>query len=299
MYIIKDPSVGISAAELLKLCANSYRDKDLKARLLGYMEKIERHAQENPGRIPFDIGAFLDEILPEQVSQEDMKKVYEEKLAKKRAKGRGYYDAILDLAPHRRCPICGVQRAETLDHYLPKSKVPTLALDPGNLIPACERCNKRKGDLLEKDPHKMPVHTYYDRIPEGKWLHVTLGDHLEAAYYTKCPDTEEWESGIRSRVGRHLEIYDLEELYSDEAAVLLANMRNSWTTELRYLRKYAGAELSNEEMCEEFKEFVTKRREECEMGDENSFESAFYRGLEENMETAYAFFGLKEYAYAE
>ena len=290
MRIIKEPSIGISAEDLFVMCAESFTDIDFRNRLLGYTDKVRRHAEDNPKRVPADIRAFLEEILPEQVSKEDMKKVYEEKLVQ--GKGRQYYKALLRLAPNRRCPICGVQRAETLDHYLPKSKVPTLAVDPGNLIPACDRCNRKKTAQLSNDPGEMPVHIYYDRIPEGKWLHVNLGDHLEAEYYTECPDTEAWEPGIRSRVGRHLEIYQLEDVYEDEAAEELAIMKDAWTTELRHLREDSEDELLNEAIREEFRKFVTKRRESFELGDENSFESAFYRAVEQNLETAYAFFGL-------
>lgn len=296
MRIIERPSIGISAEDLFVLCVNSFSDEDLRERLLGYTDKVKRHAEGNQKRVPAGIRDFLDEILQEQVSVEDMKKVYEEKLVK--GKGRDYYKAILKLAPRRRCPICGVQRAETLDHYLPKSKVPTLAVDPGNLIPACDRCNRKKTAQLSSDPDEMPVHTYYDRIPDGKWLHVTLGDNLEAEYYIRCPDTEAWEPGIRRRLERHLDIYQLDEVYSDEAAEELAIMKDAWTTELKSLQMKAGHTLPGEAVREEFRAFVAKRRESYELGDENSFESAFYRALEENMETAFAFFGIKEHACA-
>ena len=296
MRIIKDPTIGITAKDLFVLCAESFTDQEFKSRLLGYTDRVGRHAKDNQTRVPADIRAFLEEILPEQVSVDDMKKVYEEKLVK--GKGRDYYKAILKLAPHRRCPICGVQRAETLDHYLPKSKVPTLAVDPGNLVPACDRCNRKKTAKLSSDPGEMPVHTYYDRIPDGKWLHVTLGDNLEAEYYIRCPDTEEWEPGIRSRVEHHLDVYQLDEVYSDEAAEELAIMKDAWTTELKDLQLKAGNTLPSETVQEEFRAFIAKRRESYELGDENSFASAFYRALEENIGTVYVFFGLKEPACA-
>lgn len=288
MRIIKDPSIGISAEKLFVLCVDSFTDEELRERLLGYTDKVKRHAEENQKRVPAGIRDFLAEILEEQVSVDDMKKVYEEKLVK--GKGRDYYKAILKLAPRRRCPICGVQRAETLDHYLPKSKVPTLAVDPGNLVPACDRCNRKKTAQLSSDPGEMPVHTYYDRIPAGKWLHVTLGDNLEAEYYIRCPDTEDWEPGIRSRVERHLDIYRLDEVYSDEAAEELAIMKDAWTTELKSLQLKEEKPLPCEDVQEAFRGFIAKRRESYELGDENSFASAFYRALEENMETVFAFF---------
>lgn len=291
MLVMKKPTLDVSAEELFVLCVNSFRDAEFKARLLGYADKVRRHAEENQKRIPADIGGFLEEILPEQVSESDMVKVYEQKLAG--GVGRRYYDQIMLQAPLGRCPICGIQQAQTLDHYLPKSKVPTLAVDPGNLIPACSDCNHWKKDFMDVDPGRIPVHTYNDVIPAGKWLHAELGPNLEARYYVQCPDGGEWESGIRLRITRHMELYHLNEKYSKETAVVLANLKSAWETELEELEENAE-ELTVEVRQRHFRALIRKKRKSCERTDENSHESAFYRALEENMETVYAFFGLNE-----
>ena len=290
MHIIENHSIGITAEDLFVSCVNSFRDDALRNRLLGYKEKVKRHAEGNRNRVPVDISGFLRDILPEQVSPDEMKKVYEEKLVGGNC--RGYYDMILALAPHGRCPICGIQQASTLDHYLPKSEVPTLAVDPGNLVPACDRCNRKKTDKLSHDASMMPVHIYYDRIPEGKWLHVELGTKLEAAYYTGGPDTAGWEPGIRSRVTRHLDIFGLGKVYSIEAANELANLKNAWAVELEELQEDTEEPLSHDELKKVFRSFIRKQRKKWERRDENSVESAFYRAVEQNLETAYAFFGL-------
>ena len=48
-----------------------------------------------------------------------------------------------------KCPFCGIGTVSTLDHYLPKSKYPALAITPKNMIPACRDCNwERKGHFL-------------------------------------------------------------------------------------------------------------------------------------------------------
>lgn len=56
------------------------------------------------------------------------------------------------------CPACdgkapdrqGGERKSDLDHYLPKSKYPLLALHPHNLVPICIECNQRI--KMEKNP---------------------------------------------------------------------------------------------------------------------------------------------------
>ena len=58
--------------------------------------------------------------------------------------GRKYYDKIKAIPKYSKCPFCGVGIVSTLDHYLPKTKYPTYALTPVNLIACCADCNKNK-----------------------------------------------------------------------------------------------------------------------------------------------------------
>lgn len=46
------------------------------------------------------------------------------------------------------CMYCG-QPADTVDHVLPVSKHPDLAMNQDNLVSACKRCNSRKGSRSE------------------------------------------------------------------------------------------------------------------------------------------------------
>lgn len=51
-----------------------------------------------------------------------------------------------------RCPICGASfgySQVTLDHVLPKSKYPSLAILPVNLVPICLYCNMRKNSKIK------------------------------------------------------------------------------------------------------------------------------------------------------
>lgn len=47
------------------------------------------------------------------------------------------------------CCYCG-QDADTVDHVLPVSAHPELAMSPDNLRSACKRCNSMKGSRNEK-----------------------------------------------------------------------------------------------------------------------------------------------------
>ena len=291
MHIVEKPKLNVSAEELFVLCVKSYLDEDYKKRLLGYSDRVRRHAAASEKQVPFNIHAYLQEVLPEQVSEEEMEKVYKDKLRGGKNQ-RDYYEAIRKNTPDGKCLICGVDTANSLDHYLPKSRVPTLAVDPGNLIPVCSECNGKKGDKLWIDPCDMPIHNYYDEIPEGKWLHVRLGAHLEAEYYVSCP--KEWDQLLRIRLGKHLHTYQLYEKYSTDTIVQISELKAAWKVEKKLLQKKKAGNATIQEMKEALQELIMKRCMEKEELDENSCAAAYYRGLEANMDLVYQFFGLKE-----
>ncbi|QUM87428.1 hypothetical protein HWV03_00545 [Moritella sp. 36] len=64
------------------------------------------------------------------------------------------------------CPSCGEDGAPgTLDHYLPKTEFPELAVCIANLTPMCSTCQgKKSSDYLTDDGRKAFLHPYYDEI---------------------------------------------------------------------------------------------------------------------------------------
>jgi len=65
------------------------------------------------------------------------------------------------------CPSCGEDGSPgTLDHYLPKTVFPELAVCIANLTPMCSKCQgKKSSDYLTDDGLKAYLHPYYDEIP--------------------------------------------------------------------------------------------------------------------------------------
>jgi 5-methylcytosine-specific restriction endonuclease McrA len=81
---------------------------------------------------------------PGTATKSDMVNLYENKLTKVGSPGRALYDKLLSLPPRGICPLCGQGVVSTLDHHLPKSAFPALAVAPTNLVPSCSTCNLRK-----------------------------------------------------------------------------------------------------------------------------------------------------------
>lgn len=71
------------------------------------------------------------------------------------------------------CPLCGSGDATTLDHHLPKDDYRALAINPRNLVPSCQTCNRAKGTLAALAGQGM-IHAYYQAIPAVTFLKANV-----------------------------------------------------------------------------------------------------------------------------
>lgn len=104
-------------------------------------------------------------------NKNDMKWFYENRLVDSKY-GRGVYDHIFGLSTGL-CPFCGISIARTLDHCLPKSKYPYLAVTPSNLVAACWDCNNEKKATVSTGN----LSPYFDAWVDSEiWLQATIVD---------------------------------------------------------------------------------------------------------------------------
>lgn len=266
MKILKQPFPNLAPETIFEKCVCGYRSRDKQDNLRQCTALIKQDSANYAKFIPSEIDKFTKSTLPNDVSEKDLTKVYDDKFVPNNAPGRTYYNAIIKLAERGVCPICGLRMVSTLDHYLPKSKVPTLAVTPSNLIPSCRDCNMDKRSDMILDPMNTPVHLYFDEIPNGIWLHANLGSNMEASYYALCPEV--WEKGLQSRVEKHLDFYNLHKLYSAHATQELAEKYRLW-------KRLLSAEDSTQLF-----EAIIEERKSTEAVDMNSWKAALYRSLE-------------------
>ena len=107
-------------------------------------------------------------IISGGATKEDMVWLYDNKFVADG--GRKYYDKIKAIPKFGKCPFCGVGIVSTLDHYLPKTKYPTYAVTPVNLIACCADCNKnKKSDVVDLREREL-IHPYYDDFDDEIWL---------------------------------------------------------------------------------------------------------------------------------
>lgn len=270
MKKLPTPLSDTNAEEIFEECVSAYRDKTKVATLLKCKDLVRLDSELYDKVIPGKIEQFQQSSLPDDVAKIDIIKVYTNKFVAEKSPGRKYYNIIREQAKLNICPICGIRPVKNLDHYLPKAKYPTLSVTPNNLIPSCRDCNMDKRDYISCDSQNIPVHLYFDDIPNEPWLHVTVGDNLEILYYISCPKTVD--EGVRKRLEKHLEFYDLHELYSSHASSQIADSINMWK-KVMFQSGEQALKLSLEDECES-----------AEKNDINSWKSALYRGLINNFD---------------
>lgn len=265
MKTLQTPLLNTTVEEIFHKCVEGYTDEKRKNRLLGYTYIIERDTLLYEKKVPDQIHEFSPSRLPDDDASEELRKVYTEKFARKNSPGRKYYNEILSQTPNGVCPICGIRAVSTLDHYLPKSKIPTLSVTPSNLIPSCRDCNMDKQERMKLEPQKTPVHLYFDNIPADPWLYVEVGDKMEITYFIEC--LPEWDAGLCCRLQNHLDTYKLGRVYSSHAAQIITENSRKW----RRLLCVGGKQ--------ELRRDIAFTLDSLENVDRNSWKTALYRGL--------------------
>lgn len=275
MKKLSKPLPDTHPEDIFEECVSGYRDKQKVATLLQCKEMIQCDSKLYDDVIPHELEKFQQSSLPSGIVPDDLVDVYTKKFAAEKSPGRKYYNAIREQLVLNICPICGIGQIKTLDHYLPKSKYPTLVVTPSNLIPSCRDCNMDKRAESSYDPENTPVHLYFDDVPNDPWLQVTVGDNLEILYYVLCPDA--WDVGIRRRVEKHLDFYKLHQLYSSHANSEIANSIHMWKKTVMQSDPET-LRLALMDTCES-----------AEVNDKNSWKSALYRGLVQNFDKVKAY----------
>lgn len=122
------------------------------------------------------------------------------------------------------CPYCGNEKIEEIDHYIPEKDYPEFILYPNNLIPSCNKCNKKKSNTFIDSKHERQfINFYYDNIDNIGFLSVKIDfdpvdikKTTKVTYitdYSKIPDRY-----LRQIVEKHFIHLNLIHRYEDAAS---------------------------------------------------------------------------------
>lgn len=252
-------------------CISSYTDIEFKEKLKNYLPEIVKADEEyNKLAKKSKFHKVNKGVNVTNLNRKDLENIYTNKLVGGNKEARAYYDEIKFSDARRICPLCGIGITNNLDHYLPKTKYPNLAVSPLNLVPTCSDCNKNKGDKVSLKEHERTIHPYYDDIDKHEWLSVKITKNLDVEYNVqKVPD---WSEGKNKTVAFHFKILKLNELFSINAA----NELISNTSMFRSLKQKNGISHLKELLEELYKTNLNASK--------SSWKTSLYKCLSQNVE---------------
>lgn len=167
------------------------------------------------------------------VSKDELVNNYDNRFAKKGSPGRYIYDELKSLPDGDICPYCNHRDISTLDHFLPKTIYPILAVTPDNLIGVCSDCNKKKGDGIPTSLAETFIHPYFEDIPNVKWLHADVLEKTTPAVRFNIHPPQDWDIILTQRVINQFDILQLGPLYSNQAAREMNDIREGLKTHFK------------------------------------------------------------------
>lgn len=209
-------------------CISRVKNRQLKEDFELISDTIEADSivyeeySENTNWYLFDESDDVDGIIP----QPKMEKVYTNRMAKKGAPGREYYDEIKESSEFNVCPLCGHRTVEQVDHYLPKSRFPSLVVLPVNLVPSCEKCNKIKLDDVPSNAEEQTLHPYYDDVTTHQWLFSEVRETSPASFRFFVRSVAEFDEELNARIKYHFKTLELNVLYASQTGAFVSDIRH-------------------------------------------------------------------------
>lgn len=232
-----------SVKDVLSLCIESKRTRRVNEALANNLEQILPTVECNENNY-IDLASQeslyiinSEEDINGIVSAEEMVDLYDNTFVKSK-KTRHIYDKIRSVPKNETCPFCSQRKVSTLDHYLPKSKHPSFAVAPCNLLPSCPECNKIKTSYQAATAEGQLLHPYFDDVNNGRWLYANVIETTPPALIFRVEPPKDWPALKIARIMRHFDILELGKLYSVNVGTEIAGMEHM----LKYVYEKNGAD---------------------------------------------------------
>lgn len=96
--------------------------------------------------------------------------LYNSRLSKNGTTAREYYNFLKAYSVDNKCTLCHISDADSLDHFLPKEHFPSLTISPNNLIPSCDKCNRKKLGYFTNQKEAQLIHPRFEGFYQTLWL---------------------------------------------------------------------------------------------------------------------------------
>lgn len=282
MWQIRPPEVEV--AEIANNSVSKVRDKNLSGRVKASIRLLEKNNDRFMASTKelrtHEIDASSYEVS--NVRDEEFRWLYTQQLAKPTGGARNEYNEILANALFELCSYCQHGQATTLDHFIPKSWLAQLAIDPWNLVPACQQCNKKLLDTRPDSAAKQMFHPYCEGV-SSRWLHAEVieGEPTAIRFEARpCPDLDQV---TRDRVKNQFKELGLALMYSAVSARDIVEAKSGLTGKLAN----SLTNSSNERTTKYFgngvvKDLLSETANIAFSADPNSRRGAVYQALSES-----------------
>ncbi len=250
-------------------CIGRIQNAALRERLANVKDEIIRQEAEFTAAAASAMFYELEshDSVGGTVARAEMISVYDDQMVPIGSRGRVYYNKIMALAKHRRCPLCAFGQVSTLDHYMPKTLYPGLAVCPKNLLPSCYDCNNTKRNSVPGCASRQTLNPYYDNVDGDIWLRATFEKRVPVVVKFAVLKPESWSTMTALRVRHHFKAFNLARVYSSEAASELEGIKDRLT----HLLNKCGVTGVKSHLEEEAKSRTNSSK--------NSWMAALYRAL--------------------
>jgi hypothetical protein len=225
MWTVARPEFEVE--ETFMLCVSKIVSDELRERLERVSDAVVDAAMEYSGNATRQDLHLFPQVnnVAGVVTRDEMIAVYDGRMVAKRAPGRSIYDAIKLLPDYGICPYCDHGNVSTIDHVLPKTHYPILAVTPDNLVGCCKDCNKEKGTLAPAIAADAMLHPYFDDVTDELWLTARTIEGSVAAVIFRTARQMAWSDDLNDRVANQFRLLKLDELYSKQAARIISGHR--------------------------------------------------------------------------
>src|SRR5687767_1312216 len=138
MWAVDPPT--LTAAEAATACAKGIRNKVHRANVKAAVSDFAVNSVKLQAAIHAQqLHTSTSALFPiTGLSEADLKGLYKGQVSRAKSKARHIYDHVVTNAKYDLFSYCQHGKVTALDHFIPISLVPELAIDPWNLVPACD-----------------------------------------------------------------------------------------------------------------------------------------------------------------
>lgn len=180
------------------------------------MEKCEKY-EDVISKVEENFNDEKEFILNHSEYKDYMKKMYSSRFSNNQyADSYKYYKQIRNSQKY--CPYCNFHTREVkqLDHYLPKSKFPSLSIVVNNLVPICKDCNEKKDDYYSFNKSKQLIHPYYDHKIEDVFEFIQceiIEDKMIIGFKFYVKKLSHWDDIFHEKIKFHFKKLEIDKLY--------------------------------------------------------------------------------------